>query len=148
MSYGPSGGQPPYGSGGWGAPPPQPPTGPPPPPPSGPPPGNGSYGPPPPPPGPPGPPGGGGYEEPASKGSAIGAIIANVIGLCLCFGGTLIGLILAIIGLTMAESNPKAARICTIIAWVYFGLALVLGIIWWVVYGIALFSADTSYSTY
>ncbi|MUL40709.1 hypothetical protein FZ103_05855 [Streptomonospora sp. PA3] len=88
-------------------------------------------------------------EPPANKGSAIGALIANVIGMCFTCGGTLVGLVLAIIGLTMAESNPKAARICTLIAWIYFGVALVVGIIWWVIYGVAMFSASTTdYSTY
>ncbi|MDT0303818.1 hypothetical protein [Streptomonospora wellingtoniae] len=138
MSYGPSGGQPPYGSGsgGYGPPPPPPPSGPP---------GGGAYGAPPPP--PPGSPGGGGMEPPANKGSAIGATIANGIGMCLTCGGTTIGLVLGIIGIVMAESNPKAARTCTLISWILFGVALVFGIIAWIWYFVAWasYGATTAY---
>ncbi|GAA4911777.1 hypothetical protein [Streptomonospora salina] len=139
MSYGPSGGQPPYGnSGGYGPPPP--------PPPSGPPGGGGAYGPPPPPPGGPG--GGPGTEPPANKGAAIGALVANVIGMCLTCGGTTIGLVLAIIGVVMVESNPKAARICTLISWILFALVLIIGLIVWILYGAAIFAEMSSEPSY
>lgn len=119
MSYGPGPGQPPPNNGGWGAPPP---------PPGGPPPGGPPGGPPPPP--PPGPQQG--NEQPASQGNSIGALIANAIGLFCCCGGTLPGLILAIIGLTMVNNNPKASRGCTLAAWIWFGLS-VLGAIVYVI---------------
>lgn len=132
MSYGPGPGQPPYdgGTGGYLPPPPggtggYPPPGGHPPPPGGP----GGYPPPPP---------SGGYgpqEPPFSMGAAIGAIIANVFGLCLCWAFAIIGLVLGIIGAAMATSNPKAAKTCTIISWVLFGVGLVVGIIYMVLYG-------------
>ncbi|MFC4563054.1 hypothetical protein ACFO4E_14410 [Nocardiopsis mangrovi] len=124
MSYG-TGGQPPYGAGGWGGPTPPPP--------------GGGYGPPPPPPPPLGP-----QQPPASQGSAIGALIANVIGLCLCWVATLPGLILAIIGLSIASSNPSAARTCTLISWILFGVGAVAGVIYIALYGFAIFGSAMS----
>ena len=62
-----------------------------PPPPGG---GGGGYPPPPPP--------GGGYgrpQQPADTGMAIGALIANLIGLCLCWAVSIIGIVLAIVAL-------------------------------------------------
>ncbi|QBI54232.1 DUF4190 domain-containing protein [Streptomonospora litoralis] len=144
MSYGPSGGQPPYGSGGYGSPPPQqPPQGPPPPPPGG---GgyggpSGGYGPPP----PPGDPyGGGNYgQPPASKGSAIGALVANIFGICLnCLFG-IVGLILAIIALNQIESNPKSARMLTLISWICFGVGAVIGIFAWIFVYPDMFATNT-----
>lgn len=143
MSYGPGPGQPPNGGTGGYFPPPPGGTGGYPPPPGGP----GGY--PPPPPGGPGgypPPGGHGPQEPPfSMGAAIGAIIANVIGLCVCWGFALIGLILGVIGASLATSNPKAAKTCTIISWVLFGVGIVVGIIYMVLYGAWYLTALSSY---
>lgn len=133
MSYGPGPGQlPPGGTGGYGPPPGG--TGGYGPPPGGP----GGYGPPPPggpggyPP-PYGPPGGG--EPPASMGAAIGAIIANVVGLCLCTVLSIVGLVLGIIGAATYESSPRTSRICTIISYVLFGVGVVLTIVFFLFYG-------------
>lgn len=89
------------------------------------------------------PPPGGGYgspgfqppQQPASQGSAIGALIANVFGLCACWPASLIGVILGIIALTMTSSNPQAAKTCTIIAWVLFGVGVVIAIVMFLFYG-------------
>ncbi|KIH98380.1 hypothetical protein LP52_13130 [Streptomonospora alba] len=132
MSYGPSGGQPPYGnSGGYGPPPPPPPSGPP---------GGGAYGPPPPP--------GGPGEPPANKGAAIGALVANVIGLCINCLFSLVGLILAIVAITQAESNPKAARTCTLISWILFGVGLVVGVLYWIFVGFDALMASSTTTSY
>lgn len=68
-------------------------------------------------------------------GSAIGALVANVIGLCLCWAASIIGIILAIVALATASSNPSAARICGIISWVMFGLSAVILVIYFLFYG-------------
>ncbi|WP_201294977.1 MULTISPECIES: hypothetical protein [unclassified Nocardiopsis] len=106
-----------------------------------PPPGGGGYpppggGPPPPPPG--GWYGGPGFQpppSPASQGSAIGAIVANAVGLCLCWALAIVGLVLAVIGLTTATSNPQAARVCTIISWVLFGAGILVYAVLFFLYG-------------
>ncbi|GAB3472785.1 hypothetical protein [Nocardiopsis coralliicola] len=104
-----------YGSGGYGPPPP-PPQGPPPPGYGGP---GGMGGPPPPPP----PPGGGyGGEAPINKASPIILIVLGVL-CCNC-----ISLVLGIVSLTMAESNPKAAKTCALIGWILVALGIVVNI--------------------
>ncbi|TDQ50792.1 hypothetical protein [Actinorugispora endophytica] len=120
------GGPPHSGTGGWGAPPP-----PPPPPPGG---YGGSFGRP-------------NSEPPASQGSAIGALICNGLGLCLCWPLGLIGLILAIIALVQTTTSPSTARVLTLIAWVLFGVSAVIGIIYFALYGSILF-AELSSSSY
>ncbi|MES0836760.1 hypothetical protein [Nocardiopsis tropica] len=71
----------------------------------------------------------------ASRGAAIGALIANAIGLCLCFVFTIPGIILATIAIAQADNNPKGSRICTRAAWILFALAI-LGwpVLWFVVF--------------
>ncbi|MBB6120055.1 hypothetical protein [Nocardiopsis algeriensis] len=136
MTYGPGPGTPPGGNTGGYFPPPHGGSGGYPPPPGG----GGGY---PPPPGGGFPPPTGGYgnqEPPASQGSAIAALICNVIALCLCWVLAIPGLILAIIGLATAAGNPKAARMCTLIAWVLFGVGVITGIAYWIFYGAALFA--------
>ncbi|WP_233571094.1 hypothetical protein [Nocardiopsis sp. Huas11] len=107
--YGPT---PPGGYGGYGQTPPGGPGGPPPP-----------YGPP------------GGGEPPASIGAAIGAIVANVVGLCGCTVLSVIGLVLGVIAAVTYESSPQASRICTTISYVLFGVGVVLAIIMFLIYG-------------
>ncbi|MDS1269197.1 DUF4190 domain-containing protein [Lipingzhangella sp. LS1_29] len=75
-------------------------------------------------------------EPPASKGNAIGALVANVVGLVMCCLVALPGLVLGIIALVTAESNPQTSRVCAIIAWVLFGLALIIGIVWLFLFGL------------
>lgn len=132
MSYGPGPGQPPHGGSGGYFPPPPGGTGGYPPPPGGP----GGY---PPPPG-----GPGGYpppyqsgppEPPYSMGSAIGAIIANTLALCLCWAFALVGLVLGVVGASLANSNPGAAKTCTLISWILFAVSAVVGLIYIVMYG-------------
>ena len=68
-------------------------------------------------------------------GAAIGAIIANALAVCLCWPVAIVGLILGIIGATMTTSNPKAAKVLTIISWAGFGVGLVTGVIYVFLYG-------------
>ncbi|MFC7328888.1 hypothetical protein [Marinactinospora rubrisoli] len=106
MSY-PGPPPPPPHQGGWGAPPPPPPGGP--------------YG---------GPP-----DPPASAGGAIGALVANALALCLCWALALPGVILAIVAVTQVNDNPKAARVCTLIAWILFGVAAAVGVLYLLLWG-------------
>ncbi|MDE3722839.1 hypothetical protein PWG71_15730 [Nocardiopsis sp. N85] len=144
MNHGPGPGWPPNsGTGGYFPPPSAGGGGYPPPPPGGP----GGYPPPPyggpggyPPPGgghPPPPPGGGygDREPPFGIGAPIGAIIANVIGLCLCTWISVVGLVLGIIGAAIATSSPQAAKVCTIISWVLFALGAVGFVLVLIMYG-------------
>ncbi|WP_241483048.1 hypothetical protein [Nocardiopsis halophila] len=98
MSYGPP---PPQGPGGYGPPPPP----------------GGGYGAPPPPP-PMGP-----SEPPANKGAAIALAILGFLFCC-----NIPALVLGIVAASMAESNPKAAKICMMIGWILFALGLVLSV--------------------
>lgn len=87
---------------------------------------------------PPPPPPGGGYgrpQQPADMGMAIGALIANLIGLCLCWAVSIIGIVLAIVALVTAPSNPSTARTCGIISWVMFGLSVIVLLVYFVFYG-------------
>ncbi|MBV2366831.1 hypothetical protein ACFPZ0_07675 [Streptomonospora nanhaiensis] len=84
---------------------------------------------------------GGSGEKPASQGSAIGALIANVIGLCLCWPFGIIGIILGIIAVVNVTSNPSTSRTCGLISWIAFGVGAVAGIAYWVIYGFAAFAA-------
>ncbi|MFL1379307.1 MULTISPECIES: hypothetical protein [unclassified Nocardiopsis] len=68
-------------------------------------------------------------------GAAIGAIVANALGLCFCWALAIVGLILGIIGAATATSNPKAAKTCTIISWVLFGVGILVGVVYLVFYG-------------
>jgi hypothetical protein len=140
MSYGPGTGGylPPHGGGGGYQPPPG---------------GSGGY--PPPGGGPPPPPGGWyggpGFQpppQPASQGSAIGALIANIVGLCLCWVLAIVGVILAVIALTMTATNPQAAKTCTIVSWVLFGVGTALYAVLFFVYGAMGFVSVFSDSAY
>ncbi|MDA0563511.1 hypothetical protein LG943_04075 [Streptomonospora sp. S1-112] len=84
---------------------------------------------------------GGSGQPPASQGSAIGALIANVVGLCLCWPFGIIGIILGIVAVVNLNTNPSTARTCSLIAWILFGVSVVVGIAYWVLYGFAAFSA-------
>jgi hypothetical protein len=89
----------------------------------------------------PGPPYG---EPPASMGSAVGALIANICMLCLCGLFAVPGIILGIVGASTASSNPSSARTCTLIAWILFGVCAVIGVIYVLVYGGLWFSTYAS----
>ncbi|WP_061080958.1 hypothetical protein [Nocardiopsis alborubida] len=141
MSYGPGTGGyfPPSGGSGGHQPPPG---------------GGGGYPPPggglPPPPG--GWYGGPGFQPPpppASQGSAIGALIANIFGLCLCWMLSIVGVILAVIALTMTTTNPQTARTCTIISWVLFGVGTALYVVLFFFYGamglMSVFATNSAY---
>lgn len=90
-------------------------------------------------------------EPPASRTNAISSLIANLVGLVLCCLLTLPGLVLSIIAMVTTQSSPQASRVCAIIAWVLFGLGVVVGAFLWVVFGLpamytlAIFSAASSY---
>ncbi|CAM3666661.1 hypothetical protein GCM10009799_37970 [Nocardiopsis rhodophaea] len=72
-------------------------------------------------------------EPPASIGSAIGALVANIVGIFLCTPFALIGIILAIIGLATANSSPGTSRGCTSAGWIMFGVGTVIwvGMLLW-----------------
>ncbi|GAB3472782.1 hypothetical protein [Nocardiopsis coralliicola] len=123
-----------YGPGGYGPPPP-PPQGPPPPGYGGP---GGMGGPPPPPP----PPGGYGGQEPVSKGSAIGLIVVGVL-CCNC-----LTLVLGIVSLTMADSNPQASKTCALIGWILFAIGVVISIGYVAIVGINGITAGMSEPSY
>ena len=65
----------------------------------------------------------------------IGALVANIIGLCLCWAASLVGIILAIVALATASSNPSSARTCGFIAWGMFGMSAILLVLYFVFYG-------------
>ncbi|MBB5436105.1 hypothetical protein [Nocardiopsis composta] len=68
-----------------------------------------------------------GYSEPpAGKGAAIGLIVAGV----LCCNP--LTLVLGIVSLVMAESNPKASKTCSLIGWILFGIGLVASVIYFI----------------
>ncbi|WP_306368031.1 hypothetical protein [Nocardiopsis sp. CC223A] len=69
-------------------------------------------------------------------GAAIGAIIANVLAVCVCWPFAIVGLILGIIGAATATSSPKSAKTCTIISWVLFGAGVVIGVVYLLLYGV------------
>jgi len=65
----------------------------------------------------------------------IGALVANIIGLCLCWAASLVGIILAIVALATASSNPSSAKTCGFIAWGMFGVSVILLVIYFMFYG-------------
>lgn len=97
--YGGYGGPPNSGTGGWSPPPP--------------PGGYGGYGPP---------------QPPASPGSAIAALILNILALVTCYGSipALIGVILASIALAQNQTDPGNARKLSLGAWICFGVSVLL----------------------
>lgn len=88
---------------------------------------------------------GGPGEPPASRGNAIGALIANILGLCACLPFGIAGVVLAIVALTKVDDNPRTSRTCAILAWVSFALALVGLAIYLFVYGAALLTDPELY---
>lgn len=76
-------------------------------------------------------------EPPASKGAAIAL---TVLGALCC---NPITLVLGIVAIVTAESNPKASKICAIIGWVLVALGLVISIFVFVVQ-----AGSGAYSTY
>lgn len=66
---------------------------------------------------------------------AIGALIANIVGLCLCWFASIVGIILAIVALATASSSPSAAKTCGIISWVMFGVSVVVMVLYFLLYG-------------
>jgi hypothetical protein len=68
-------------------------------------------------------------------GAAIGAIVVNVLGLCLCTVLSAVGLVLGIIAAATYESSPQAARICTIISYVLFGVGIAVYLAFFLLYG-------------
>ena len=65
----------------------------------------------------------------ASQGNAIAALVANVVGLVLCCLTSLPGLVLGIIALVQVRSSPRSSRICALIAWVLFGISVVIALV-------------------
>ncbi|WP_017569116.1 hypothetical protein [Nocardiopsis halotolerans] len=73
--------------------------------------------------------------KPASQGAAIGALIANILGLCGCWTLAIVGLVLAIVAVTQVNTNPKSARTCTLISWILFGAGIAIWLVLFFVYG-------------
>ncbi|MEY9212293.1 hypothetical protein NI17_006330 [Thermobifida halotolerans] len=120
MTYGGQGGYsgPPHsGTGGWGAFPP-PPSSPPPPPPY---------------------PAGFGRQpqQPPSQTSMILALVCNILAITTCYGviPAIVGLVLSIIALSQAQTDPVGARKLTIGAWICFGVAAAFFLFLVLVYG-------------
>ncbi|ASU84324.1 hypothetical protein CDO52_17330 [Nocardiopsis gilva YIM 90087] len=86
-------------------------------------------------------------EPPASTGSAVGALIANVVGILLCWPFGLIGTVVSIIGLATANSNPRASRGCTLAGWILFGVGVLalIAVILYYVFVVGVLAASTSY---
>ncbi|MFG2006511.1 hypothetical protein ACGFNU_45930 [Spirillospora sp. NPDC048911] len=75
------------------------------------------------------------YGPPASEGSAIGALIANIVVTLFCCGVTgIAGIITAAMGMSKVKTDPGAARKLTTWSWVIFGVSLVLGLVILVIY--------------
>ncbi|NYJ38042.1 hypothetical protein [Nocardiopsis aegyptia] len=66
---------------------------------------------------------------------AIGAIIANVVGLCLCTILSVVGLVLGIVAAVTYESSPQTSKICAIISYALFGVGAIIYIILLLMYG-------------
>jgi hypothetical protein len=81
--------------------------------------------------GPPGVPSGTGG---ASQGSAIAALVCNIIMLFLCWLIAIPGIICSAIALGRVNSDPDSARTLTMWGWVLFGLGILMGIGFWVIY--------------
>jgi hypothetical protein len=62
---------------------------------------------------------------------------------------SIVGVILAIVALTMTATNPQSARTCTIISWVLFGVGTALYAVLFFVYGAAglmsVFATNSAY---
>lgn len=55
----------------------------------------------------------------------VGVLVVNITGLCLFWTTSSVGIILAIVALATAASNPSHARTCGFIAWGMFGLSTI-----------------------
>src|SRR5699024_1131120 len=87
---------------------------------------------------PPPPPPGGGYghhQQPANTGMMIGALVANIIGLCLRWDASRVGIILALVALAAASSHLASGRTCGFIAWRMFGMSAILLVLCFMFYG-------------
>ncbi len=85
--------------------------------------------------------GGYGYGPPgvpnapgASQGSAIGALVCNIIMLFVCWLLAIPGIICSAIALGRVNTDPDSARTLTMWGWVLFGLGLLMGIGFWIIY--------------
>ncbi|GAA2638334.1 hypothetical protein SMC26_35020 [Actinomadura fulvescens] len=86
------------------------------------------------------------YGPPASEGSAIGALVANIIVTLFCCGVFgIAGIITSAMAMSKVKTDPAAARKLTTWSWVIFGVSLVIGLIIIVVYVAVIISqADSS----
>ncbi len=68
-------------------------------------------------------------HRPASQGNAIAALIVGILSLCLCSFLSVPGIVLAIVGMTQVNSNPKSSRTFTMIAWILIGVGIIFSLI-------------------
>lgn len=82
---------------------------------------------------------------PANNGSAIAALVANIVGVVLCCGILSIpGVVTSAIAMGRVQTDPESARKLTMWSWVLFGLSFVLGIVIIVIYIFAVILAESS----
>lgn len=99
---------------------------------------------------------GGGYgygpigsgPDPSAKTMAIVLLIANILGLFCCCPAAIGGIIVAIIGLTKADTDGELTRKLNIWAWVAIGVELLALVVTVVLYAIGIFHGVQESSSY
>ncbi|MFI0452345.1 hypothetical protein [Actinomadura sp. 6N118] len=87
------------------------------------------------------------HGPPASQGSAIGALIANIIVTLFCCGVFgIAGIVTSAMAMSKVHTDPNSARKLITWSWVIFGVSLVVGLIIMVVYVAVLYEAGSSNS--
>jgi hypothetical protein len=69
-----------------------------------------------------------GYQSPASNGSAVAALVCNILLLFCCMPLSIPGIVLAALSLGKINHDPNSARKLTIWAWVCFGIGLLFAL--------------------
>ncbi|MEO5877284.1 MAG: DUF4190 domain-containing protein [Streptosporangiaceae bacterium] len=82
-----------------------------------------------------------GYQQPASNGSAVAALICNILLVFCCLLGVP-GIVLAALAMGKVTTEPDAARKLTMWSWICFGAAFVVGVLLVVLYVVVGISAS------
>jgi hypothetical protein len=68
-------------------------------------------------------------QQPASNGSAIAALVCNIVLFVACASIFAIpGIVTAALAMGRVQTNPESARRLTVWSWVLFGVVIVIGI--------------------
>jgi hypothetical protein len=67
-----------------------------------------------------------GHPRPASNGSAVAALVCNILLIFCCMPLSIPGIVLSALALGKLNHEPDSARKLTIWAWICFGIGLVL----------------------